>query len=567
MIEERGKQIFVAAEGLFFGELLHRVDQLGDVFPPGVVFFVFGIELLQITRFVEHQTQQCRQRRPFGFAAQLFDQQAEAAQGGQGAAREREVERAVVAQGFPGAAAVLQGQTFERVLGGFSDAPRRHVEHPGEGERIFRPAQEAQVGQDVLDFGPLVKTGAGHQVIRQAAAQQLFFDGAGLRVGAHQHRHASPAASFFVRDQRLHQKTRFFLLVARAVEHQLFAGTGIGPQIFAAPLFVARHHRAGGVEDVLRRTVVALELAHLRTREVALEFEDVFELGAAPAVDALVLVAHRGDAAGFSHQLTDQRQLGEVGVLEFVDQEPAGLFLHAAADGFVAGEQLPGEADHVVEIDTARIAQQVLVVVVDLGDLTRPEIVGRTLVFRRTEQLVFGAADAAQNRLWFEVVLGNPGEARGLFDQRKLIRAVEDGEVRPQVDLFAIGPQEAQGEPVEGAHKGRQRVQAKQHLHPLAHFRGGLVGEGQGGDAVRGDAFFLHQPGDAVGDRAGFARAGPGQDELGLLAMGCRGQLFFVQFRRKIDAPPHPLSLHSTVTLLARLRGWSTSQPSRTPMW
>ena len=44
------------------------------------------------------------------------------------------------------------------------------------------------------------------------------------------------------------------------------------------------------------------------------------------------------------------------------------------------------------------------------------------------------------------------------------------------------------------------------------HFGGGLTGEGDGGDPGGGDALVLDQPRDAGNERAGFARARPGDD-------------------------------------------------------
>jgi hypothetical protein len=53
---------------------------------------------------------------------------------------------------------------------------------------------------------------------------------------------------------------------------------------------------------------------------VALEVEDVADVGPAPAVDRLVLVADDGDAVLAPRQQADQPVLHAVGVLELVDE-------------------------------------------------------------------------------------------------------------------------------------------------------------------------------------------------------------------------------------------------------
>ena len=57
------------------------------------------------------------------------------------------------------------------------------------------------------------------------------------------------------------------------------------------------------------------------------------------------------------------------------------------------------------------------------------------------------------------------------------------------------------------------RFFAEDSAHPLAHLPCGFVGEGEGVDAVRRITRLTHQPGDFLGDDAGLAAAGTGNDE------------------------------------------------------
>ena len=68
---------------------------------------------------------------------------------------------------------------------------------------------------------------------------------------------------------------------------------------------------------------------------------------------------------------------------------------------------------------------------------------------------------------------------------------------------------------MEGAHGEALGLLADEVEDPLPHLPGGLVGEGDGHDAAGVDADYLHQVGDAVGDDARLAAAGPGEDEKG----------------------------------------------------
>ena len=125
-------------------------------------------------------------------------------------------------------------------------------------------------------------------------------------------------------------------------------GLVLGAQRLAEPALVVRDQVRGGGEDVAGGAVVALQPDHLGAGEVALEAQDVVDLGAAPAVDRLVVVADAADVlrrrqfvtrgkslVASRHRsrhrpLREQPQpqvLGDVGVLVLVDQDVAEAVL------------------------------------------------------------------------------------------------------------------------------------------------------------------------------------------------------------------------------------------------
>ena len=94
----------------------------------------------------------------------------------------------------------------------------------------------------------------------------------------------------------------------------------VGAQRLAEPALVLGDEARGGAENMRRRAVIALEPDDLGAGKILLEAQDVVDLGAAPAIDRLVVVA---DAADVVVALGEQPQpeiLRDVGVLIFVDQ-------------------------------------------------------------------------------------------------------------------------------------------------------------------------------------------------------------------------------------------------------
>ncbi len=102
---------------------------------------------------------------------------------------------------------------------------------------------------------------------------------------------------------------------------------------------------------------------------------------------------------------------------------------------------------------------------------------------------------------------------------RDLVVIVVDGELRGEsrADLRqrrSFAPEQTDAEGVKrGNCRGVARLARNQGTDALAHFAGGLVGEGDGQDGPSGDLVGADQVRDAVRDHAGLAAARAGQDE------------------------------------------------------
>ena len=93
---------------------------------------------------------------------------------------------------------------------------------------------------------------------------------------------------------------------------------------------VGADHRIRQVEDLRRRAIVLLEPNDGGVREILVEVEDVPNVGAAPAVDRLIVVADDADVAVLAAEQLDQLVLRAVGVLILVDEDVAKALAIAA---------------------------------------------------------------------------------------------------------------------------------------------------------------------------------------------------------------------------------------------
>ena len=101
-----------------------------------------------------------------------------------------------------------------------------------------------------------------------------------------------------------------------------------------------------------------------------------------------------------------------------------------------------------------------------------------------------------------------------------LVVLVEDGEGMLHAEARRLVLEQAQAGAVEG---GDPRcLQADEPQHTLLHLTGSLVGEGDRQDAVGSHLLGLDDIADAMGDDAGLARTGAGDDQQGAVKGGDR---------------------------------------------
>jgi hypothetical protein len=307
-----------------------------------------------------------------------------------------------------------------------------------------------------------------------------------------------------------------------------------------AALGLGVEHAVGEGEDLGRGAVVGLDAVDDRALVPVGERHDVLEVGAAPRVDALRVVAHGHDAVvrgEFVHYLG----LDGVGVLVFVDEDVAEAVVEILGDVGGVGQELQPEFEQVVIVADLVLA---LLLLVGGGELR--EAVADLAVLREValdgvvegELGVAGEGEDAEERAGARVGLlleeGLVDGLDGLLEEGLGLVGVEDGEVLGQADGVAEHAEGAVADGVEGAAPEALRLDAGEVVDAVEHLLGGLVGEGEQEDLARLDALG-EEVGHAVGERAGLARAGAGEDEQGARRGGHGGELLVVEERLEVD--------------------------------
>ena len=202
------------------------------------------------------------------------------------------------ARGFHQRNAVGAGEVVQALQSRVAQAALGHIDDALEREVVGALIDEAQIGESVADFRPLVETRAADHAIGQAERDEPVLEFAHLERGAHQDGHLVEllAVALELLDL-LAERARLLLGIPGGGDDHLVARLAFRAQRFAEPAFIVGDQVRGGAEDVAGRAVIAFEPDHLGAGEVVLEAQDVVDLRAAPAIDRLVVVADAADVS------------------------------------------------------------------------------------------------------------------------------------------------------------------------------------------------------------------------------------------------------------------------------
>ena len=329
-----------------------------------------------------------------------------------------------------------------------------------------------------------------------------------MRVGTVEHSHVAIALAGKL--HLLHAVAYpggLFPLVAGAEELDGFAGGLLGPQGLFHAAFVVGDYLIRRIKDVGGAAVVLLQLDDGGVGEILFKIENVADIRTAPAVDALIVIAHDAKVAALLRKELYQRILGKVGILVFVHVHIAKALAVTLQHGRMVGEQLQRPNQQIVKIQGVAMAQPALVGIIKVMNLLASKILSGGLEpFVGTEQMVLGVADFGLDLAQGQGFIVDTELLEQLLEHAGLIVIVVDGKGAGVAQFFDVPPQNAGAHGMEGADPYLAAAFTHQGAHALTHLFGGLVGKGNGQNIPRRHAV-VDQIGNAISERACFAAA------------------------------------------------------------
>src|SRR2546425_1643788 len=454
---------------------------------------------------------------------------------------------------------------------------RRRVQHACERERIMWILDQPQVRERVLHLATLVEGAATDDLVRQSEPAERVLDRSRLRVRAVEDGDITRAVRLALALQAFdlaRDELGLVRLVVRLHHDDVGATLPVGPELLLLARRVVAHDRMRGVENPLGRAVVLLELDDLGVRIIALEVEDVADVGAAPAEDRLVVVSDHPEVLAEPREISEEHVLRAVRVLVFVDEDVLVAVLPPLERRVAGLEKSAREEQQVVEVDGVVLSKELVVPLPDdRGDTVELALWGRTQVGWSFE-LVLRPGDHRGDRAGREDPLAGVRVGHRLADDGALVGLVVNGERTVDPDGRPFAAQEARAEGMERPDRELgQALLSDQPIEPLAHFTRGLVRKGDGEDRVRRDPEIPNQVRDAVRQDPRLSRSGAGEDEQRAVPVGHGLALLRIQgiedrVGHRLDATDGGALLIDRGQAVEKSRkSWKESAPRRAILW
>ena len=452
---------------------------------------------------------------------------------------------------------LLPGKVCNDIHGGSTDLAGGLVDDAAQPHIVPGVGHNGHIGVDVLDLLAVVEALPAHDLMRDARAGEVAFDGG--RLGVHAVENGvvcqMPACLQVLADD-IRNVAGFVLLILGSIHLYLIAFAVVRPKGLALALGVVLDDAVGCVEDIGGGAVVLLQSDGLGAGIEFFKVENVLNGSATEAVDALVVIAHNADVALWPGEQADQTELRHAGILILIHQQVAVLVLVELPHVRVFSQQLHRLVDEVVKIERTGLFQLFLVSCVDAGGLGALHVSGVVCKrLLRADQLILPAAHLVDGGFDGQKFIIDAQLFIHRFHYTLGIVCIIDGKAAGVADFFGPAAQNAHTGRVEGGgehfvsflaaqHPAQAFLQlpcrlvgkGNGHYVPAAHRiaaqhsvqPAGGIGTGHNGGAQSLDVLLGHRAGrflgavrrakpdevgDAVDQHSGLAAAGTGKDE------------------------------------------------------
>ena len=278
----------------------------------------------------------------------------------------------------------------------------------------------------------------------------------------------------------------FASFIGSFIHRYRIAHTVGGPKLLALTAQVVGDHRIGGIQNRLGRAVILFQPDDPGSAVLLFKIQNIFDGGAAEAVNALVVVANHTQIFITSSQQAGQQILQMVGILVLVHQAITEFSLIIGADILIFLQKANGVQDNIVEIHRIVVYQPLLVLFISPGGMNGTVIPGKFSLlqhFIRASHPVFFLADDAQHGFRRKHLFIQAHVPDDIFHNALAIRGVINGEMLAQPHPLRIAAQNTAAGGVECHGPDILALGAQHSGKPVFQFVGRFICKCNGNDA------------------------------------------------------------------------------------
>ena len=208
---------------------------------------------------------------------------------------------------------------------GISDSALRYIDDSFEGDIVLWVHHNLHIGEEILNFSSLIEVHSTHNLIRNVPCNALLLEKTGLGVRTVEDCEVFIEAVFA--SDMADNFSCFFLRGLIFLKEDFLSLCFFRPEFFCLSARIFLNDRVCKMQNRRGGTIILLQLDRVAARKFRFEGQNIFEICASKAVNALIIISHHTDISVLFGKRINQAKLHIIGVLILVHENIAKTLL------------------------------------------------------------------------------------------------------------------------------------------------------------------------------------------------------------------------------------------------
>ena len=208
---------------------------------------------------------------------------------------------------------------------GISDSALRYIDDSFEGDIVLWVYHNLHIGEEILDFSSLIEVHSPHNLVGNVPCNALLLKETGLGVRTVEDCEVFIEAVFA--SDMADNLSCLFLRGFIFLKEDFLPLRFFRPEFFCLSARIFLNDRVCKMQNRRGGTIILLQLDRMTSRKFRFEGQNIFEICASKAVNALIIISHHTDISVLFGKRINQAKLHIIGVLILVHKNIAKTLL------------------------------------------------------------------------------------------------------------------------------------------------------------------------------------------------------------------------------------------------